>query len=171
VFHIGFRQMKSSTRDYFQTFGTLKSLPDDNLSSTLTPETLTITLLSPPNFLAEIRIYTIYYQQATSYMKGMAIDKEFLIGLLIVTLVFIIGLLFFMKVWTIGGNETSSTQGQSADCARWLSESPACRVQEIKETDGKIYQIPDTYQSLIKAYSLLGKAAALEQAKKFCKCP
>jgi hypothetical protein len=104
-------------------------------------------------------------------MKGMAMDKEFLIGLIIVILVFIIALLFFMKVWTIGGNETASTQGQSADCAKWLSETPSCRVQETKDSNGKItYQIPDAYQSLTKAYSSLGKEAALVQAKRFCNC-
>jgi len=106
------------------------------------------------------------------FRKGMAIDKEFLIGLLIVTLVFIIGLLFFLKVWNISGNETSSTQGQSADCAKWLSESKPCRIQEIKDSSGMItYQIPDTYKSLTKAYGSLGKDAALVQAKIFCNCP
>jgi hypothetical protein len=104
-------------------------------------------------------------------MKGMAMDKEFLVGLLIVTFVFIIGLLFFLKVWTIGGNETSSTQGLSADCSRWLSENPTCRIQEKEDNNGKTYRIPDNYQSLIKAYKSLGGDAALKAAKSYCNCP
>jgi len=114
-------------------------------------------------------------------MKGMAMDKEFLIGLLIVILVFIIGLLFFMKVWTIGGNETSSTQGLSSDCSRWLSESPACRGQEI-DVEGKTYRvIPDRYTSLKTVYgsnklpSTKDEASAQQtaygQAKSYCNCP
>jgi hypothetical protein len=113
-------------------------------------------------------------------MKGFALDKEFMIGILMVTLVLIVALLFFMGIIGKSTETTDSTQKMSAECAKWISESTPCGAQEQDKSGTKYEKIPDKYPSLVKAYNSVAdpskanidsEKAALMQARAFCNCP
>jgi hypothetical protein len=97
-------------------------------------------------------------------MKGFALDKEFMIGILMVTLVLIVALLFFMGIIGKSTETTDSTQKMSAECAKWISESTPCRT--IEDTNTNKEQIPDTYPTIKKTYG-----SDINQAKVYCSCP
>jgi hypothetical protein len=97
-------------------------------------------------------------------MKGFALDKEFMIGILMVTIVLIVALLFFLGIFGKGAGDADSAQKMSSECAKWLSESTPCRTIEAAGTTKE--QIPEIYPTLKKTYG-----EGILQAKTYCSCP
>jgi len=96
-------------------------------------------------------------------MKG--IEKEYLVGLLIVMIVFIVALLVFLGVWKPFDKSISQDQLYS-DCSKWLSTSPSCQVSDDPDHPEKTLE---NYPALKKTYG--DKAAGIAAAKLFCNCP
>jgi hypothetical protein len=108
-------------------------------------------------------------------MKGL--EREYLIGLLMVIIVFVVGLLVFTGFWKIGIPVINDDKDIRGECGKWLSTEPSCVVAE---KPGNTF---DGYPSLKKTYfteDMLketdsGKKAteigsAIASAKSFCGC-
>jgi hypothetical protein len=93
-------------------------------------------------------------------MRGLATDKEFVIGILVMLVAFLIVGGIIYKVWW-GAKDTIYTENDlRAECSKWLSANRPCAVQNTpEETFLKYPALREAFGDEIPA------------AKIFCNCP
>ncbi|MGC9310264.1 MAG: hypothetical protein ACP5E4_00915 [Candidatus Aenigmatarchaeota archaeon] len=94
------------------------------------------------------------------FMKGLAIDKEYIVGLIIVMIVFLVAGVLFMRVF--GESDPAiETKDLNIECAKWASLNPPCR-----DNDKDISKTLNSYPALKEAFG-----DDRDGAKQFCNCP
>ena len=91
-------------------------------------------------------------------LKGR-IEFNTIVIFLILSIVFVVALTFFFKIWNIGMPSITNTGSIHSECSKW-------QIENCNETLDAIEKGKLKYPTLKEKFG-----TNLDQAKKFCNCP